>query len=248
MGNVRQILVKSKSDNLESRMKLFQAIVKSTLLYGSKVWAARYGEIIETCQTLFLKSIYCLPRCTQSSMLRVEMGVVKLEYYAFAQTLDWWSKILKMPFDRYPRMCYEQLRAYDERSSNIVKYNWCTLLKVKLVELEFAHVWEAQCSTTLGENRQKILDIYYEKLINKDWNSLQRSSTNWNYNQLYKEIKVRPEITTQDQSFVSPYLLSRRITYRTKSSSSATPSEWKQSTLHQQDIIPLGPRGNLQPL
>ncbi|KAL1447102.1 hypothetical protein WDU94_003568 [Cyamophila willieti] len=95
VGNVRHILVNSKSDTLESRMKLFQAIVRSTLLYGSETWALRYGDIIEKCQTLFLKSIYCLPKNTPSYMVRVEMGVVKLMYFAFSQTLEWWAKILK---------------------------------------------------------------------------------------------------------------------------------------------------------
>ncbi|KAI5748158.1 hypothetical protein M8J77_022466 [Diaphorina citri] len=203
VGNVRQILVKSKSDTLESRMKLFHAIVKSTLLYGAEIWASRYGETIEKCQTLFLKSLYCLPKCTQSNMLRAEMGVVKLSYYAFSQTLEWWSKILKMSLDRYPRMCYEQLLSMDQRSSNIMKYNWCTLLKNKLVELELADVWEAQCSATLEGRKQEILNTYYSKLIEEDWTSLTHSS----YNILFKEIKVKPENVSPDRSFVSPYLL-----------------------------------------
>ncbi|KAI5730439.1 hypothetical protein M8J76_013663 [Diaphorina citri] len=84
-----------------------------------------------------------------------------------------------------------------------MKYNSCTLLKNKLVELELADVWEAQCSATLEERKQEILSTYYSKLIEEDWTSLTHSS----YNILFKEIKVKPENVSPDRSFVSPYLL-----------------------------------------
>lgn len=201
VGTVRQILVNSKTDSLDSRVKLFHAIVRSTLLYGSEVWSLRYEDTIEKCQTLFYKSVYCLPKSTASYMLRLEMGVVKLFYHAFSMVLEWWLKLLKMPDTRYPRLCYDQLVLLDQRSSNVAKYNWCTLLKNKLVQLEFGDVWEAQSIILLEERKEDILLAFYSKLVREDWRSVLRST----YNVMYREIKVRPENPT-NQSFVSPYL------------------------------------------
>ncbi|KAI5714528.1 hypothetical protein M8J77_001206 [Diaphorina citri] len=202
VGSVRQILVSSKTDSLDSRVKLFQAIVRSTLLYGSEIWSLRYEATIEKCQTLFYKSVYCLPKNTASYMLRLEMGVVKLFHQAFSQILEWWLKLLNMPEHRYPRICYEELVLLDQRSCNVIKYNWCSLLKNKLVELNFGNVWEAQSSILLKEKKEEILLAYYSKLVQEDWRAVLHST----YNVMYKEVKIRPENPTPSQSFVSRYL------------------------------------------
>ncbi|KAI5739248.1 hypothetical protein M8J77_016856 [Diaphorina citri] len=89
IANVKNILSNSKTDSYEGRMKLFDAIVKTTVLYGAEVWGCRYAEVLEKCQSQFLKTVYCLPRCTPGYMLRLEMGVVKLDFHIFKQMVEW---------------------------------------------------------------------------------------------------------------------------------------------------------------
>lgn len=54
-----------------------------------------------------------------------------------------------MSGDRYPRICYDQLFLLDQRACNIPKYNWVSMLRVKLVELGYAEVWTSQNPETV---------------------------------------------------------------------------------------------------
>ncbi|KAI5730927.1 hypothetical protein M8J77_002217 [Diaphorina citri] len=116
IASVKNILVNSRMTSQESRMQLFQSIVCATLLYGAEIWGSRYEDMIEVVQSQFLKSVFCLPRCTPHYMVRLEFGVVKLAYHVLKQMLRWWLKLLSMPEERYPRKCYNQLVVVDQLS------------------------------------------------------------------------------------------------------------------------------------
>ncbi|KAL1447096.1 hypothetical protein WDU94_003514 [Cyamophila willieti] len=184
VGCVKNVLVNSKTDSFECRMKLFESIVKTTLLYSAEVWACRYEETIEKCQLQFFKSVYCLPRNTPNYMVRLEMGVVSLSYTVFKQMVEWWLKLLSMTSDRYPKLCYLELRNRDLRPSNIVKYNWVSLLKIKLCQLGYSEVWEAQCPIVLKDVKEGIYDSYYRKLIENDKNRVFNST----YTDIYSSL------------------------------------------------------------
>lgn len=203
IANVKNILSNSKTDSYEGRMKLFDAIVKTTVLYGAEVWGCRYAEVLEKCQSQFLKTVYCLPRCTPGYMLRLEMGVVKLDFHIFKQMVEWWLKLLVMSQDRYPRICYNQLIEQDLRSSNIEKYNWVSLLKTKLVQLGFSEVWEAQNVEMLRSRKLEMYEKYYKVLINKDWSSLEVSS----FGGLFVDLKMKLNNYELGILFPSSYLL-----------------------------------------
>ncbi|XP_026683870.1 uncharacterized protein LOC113469974 [Diaphorina citri] len=165
IASVKNILVNSRMTSQESRMQLFQSIVCATLLYGAEIWGSRYEDMIEVVQSQFLKSVFCLPRCTPHYMVRLEFGVVKLAYHVLKQMLRWWLKLLSMPEERYPRKCYNQLVVVDQLSRNVEKYNWVTLLKRKLVQLDYAEIWEAQSHELLKDRIGEILDRYENRII-----------------------------------------------------------------------------------
>lgn len=116
-----------------------------------------------------LKSVYCLPRCTPGYMLRLEMGVAKLSFHVFRQMVEWWTRLLAMSQTRYPKIYYDQLREQDLRSSNVQKYSWVTMLKIKLVQLGFSDIWEAQSLELLKSRKLDIYSTLYNELINDDW-------------------------------------------------------------------------------
>ncbi|KAL1448341.1 hypothetical protein WDU94_000009 [Cyamophila willieti] len=203
VGNVKKTMCNSKMVSFDSRLKLFNSIVKATLLYGCEIWGSRYEDAIEIVQSQFFKSIYCLPRNTPGYMVRLEMGVVKLSYYVLKQSLLWLYKLLSMPTDRYPRMCFDQLEALDQRSRNILKYNWVTLLKTKFVDLGYGDLWENLTAESLKLNIDVILESYRSELINDDWERLQNST----FCDLYKGLKSYPE---DHHQFTSEYLFDRK--------------------------------------
>lgn len=190
IASVKNILVNSRMTSQESRMQLFQSIVCATLLYGAEIWGSRYEDMIEVVQSQFLKSVFCLPRCTPHYMVRLEFGVVKLAYHVLKQMLRWWLKLLSMPEERFPRKCYNQLVVVDQLSRNVEKFNWVTLLKRKLVQLDYAEIWEAQSHELLKDRIGEILDRYEIQLVEQDYRRLQSSS----YCTLYKELKPNPGI------------------------------------------------------
>lgn len=202
IANVKRIMGKSQMKSWESRIKLYEACVNSTLLYAAEVWAYRYADNVEKCQSFFFKSLYCLPRNTPNYMIRLEMGAVKLFYQIFNRMLCWWIKLLSMTQERYPKLCYTELCAWDLRSANVVKYNWVSQLKGQLVELGFAHVWESQDATLVKNSMDDILAELRSRLIQSDIERVRNSS----YSNLYRELKPLDNILAEE-SFVSPYLL-----------------------------------------
>lgn len=204
IANIKNIMVNTKMESWDARMTLYKSIVKATLLYAAEIWGMRYDDVIEKCQTFMFKSIYCLPRNTPNYMLRIEMGVVKLQYYVFKQVINWWHKILQMSTDRYPRLCYQQLVTQDLRASNIHTYNWVSQLKSQLVQLGHGDVWLSQDTRVLKEKKDEILAALYQELISKDWIRLNESS----YNSVLKEIIPR-QTTDQLEETPASYLRER---------------------------------------
>lgn len=188
VSSVKNILINSRLSSHESRMKLYESIVRATLLYGAEIWGNRYEDIIEVTQCQFLKSVFCLSRSTPHYMIRLEFGAVKLSYQVLKQMLGWWFKVLSMPEERYPRICYNQLVATDQLPRNIGKYNWASLLRSKLVDLGFHDLWEAQSSDLLEVKMDEVLSKYETELVEEDYSRLERSS----YCSLYKNLKPTP--------------------------------------------------------
>ncbi|KAI5720558.1 hypothetical protein M8J77_008569 [Diaphorina citri] len=187
-SSVKSILVNSKMMSQESRMKLYQSIVCATLLYGAEVWGSRYVDAIEVAQSQFLKSVFCLSRSTPHYMVRLEFGLLKLAYHVLQQMLRWWLKMLAMSEERYPRICFNQLVAMDQLPRNIEKYNWASLLRIKLVELGYGELWEAQSFELLKDKMEDVLDSYGVHLTEQDYLRLENSS----YCTLYKQLKPKP--------------------------------------------------------
>ncbi|XP_008486165.1 uncharacterized protein LOC103522856, partial [Diaphorina citri] len=197
IASVKRTMSASQMKSWDSRKKLLEACVKTTLLYGAEIWAFRYVDNIEKCQSFLFKTLYCLPRNTPNYTIRLEMGVVKLSHSVFLQMLRWWMKLLMMAQDRYPKLCYLELCALDQRSCNIEKYNWATQLKRQLVELGFAQVWESQDASVVKSNMEDILEKLKENLINADIERCRNST----YSTLYRDLKPLDNIPS-----VSPYL------------------------------------------
>lgn len=109
-------------------------------------------------------------------------------------------KLLYMSEDRYPRICYNDLFALDQRSSNIVKYNWVSQLREKFLKLGYSEVWEQQRPDTLKIKIEEILNTYHDKLVLNDRNRLQNTS----YSPFYSSLKLIPQ-----NNYVSKYLLLR---------------------------------------
>ncbi|KAL1446640.1 hypothetical protein WDU94_005445 [Cyamophila willieti] len=203
ISSVKSILINSKMTLQESRMKLFHSIVCATLLYGAEIWGSRYENEVEVVQTQFLKTVFCLPRCTPNYMVRLEFGVIKLAHQFFKQMLRWWLKVLSMSEERYPRLCYNELFLTDQLARNNEKHNWASQLRIKLVNLGYGYVWVAQSPELLKNKMTEVLSHYEVKLVEEDYSRLAESS----YCSFYKELKPKPSLAEDVKPSASDFLL-----------------------------------------
>lgn len=93
-GTLLSTLTLAKCNSWAARLKLFNAVARATLLYASPAWGLRYGDVHEPAQTDFFKRLLLLPQCTANCALRLELGLVKIEFYMWKQTLDFITRIL----------------------------------------------------------------------------------------------------------------------------------------------------------
>jgi exonuclease III len=82
------ILGRAKSDNWDSKMKLYDTVVIPSFLYGAEVWALGCLDIVEKGQLYFLKRILLLSKATPSFMVRLELKRIKLNNLIFRRCIN----------------------------------------------------------------------------------------------------------------------------------------------------------------
>ncbi|KAI5739178.1 hypothetical protein M8J77_015968 [Diaphorina citri] len=126
MASVKHMFIKTKVDSWEARLKLYNAIIKATLMYGSEVWGLTQINVMEKGQNEFFKNLLYLARSTPGYMLRRETGVPWIKYHVISQALNWILKLEEMPPHKYPGICYRRLLELHERGVNCHRGNWVT--------------------------------------------------------------------------------------------------------------------------
>ncbi|XP_026678517.1 HEAT repeat-containing protein 5B [Diaphorina citri] len=182
-SSIIKTLIKTRSQSWETKIHLFETIAKSTLLYAAEVWSHRYLEEVERCQMRFYKTVLQISRSTPGYIVRCELGITKIAYYAIKQTIIWWIKILSMPEHRYPKICYYTLMRRHTANPDM-KYNWVTQLHSILREAGKLCLWESQDPELVKTEIDSLLDFYKQKYIMEDENRRVLSS----YSVIYKTI------------------------------------------------------------
>lgn len=79
IGTIWKPLLSARSNKCEPAERLFELIVKATLLYGAGIWGLKHLAEIEKVQMDFIKRMLGVPRYTPVYMVRAETGRIKLE-------------------------------------------------------------------------------------------------------------------------------------------------------------------------
>jgi Reverse transcriptase (RNA-dependent DNA polymerase)/Endonuclease-reverse transcriptase len=181
IATVWGILTNSKMKNWESRMKIFNSISMSVLLYSSSVWSPRFLQEIEKFRIAFLKKLLKLPKCTPAYLVRLETGEDNLEYKMMIFCIRLWIKILKMPDERLPKICLKALIARDNHPNNVLKYNWATQIRMWLAKYNYEHLWVDQDPEKISENLNNIVELVKSVNFYRDIQSANKSSYNLYY-------------------------------------------------------------------
>lgn len=194
MGTLWKPFIGAKMEGWENKMKLFEAIVESTLLYGSNIWGLKHGDEIEKIHTRFLKLLLALPQCTPGYLLRLETGRTRLDNKVLKRTLMYLIKILKMEENRFPKRCLILLKELDRNNDETSKYNWFSTLRMKLEKLNYNYIIETENYAILENEMDKILE---KEALNSYISDTGRALAS-RFNPIYKYIKNLGTPTCED--------------------------------------------------
>jgi len=168
-GAVWDIFTKSKIESWEGRMKLFDSICQSSLLYACESWAPYYERTVESVQMKFLKHLLNLPRNTPNYIVRSECNRPPIMMTIFKYVLRFLVKVLRMSEDRIPKICYNKLRDIDSQNINIdPKYNWCKKIRIMMEGVGCMDVWDSQDPDIILSNISSICEKLRIKYFEED--------------------------------------------------------------------------------
>lgn len=205
IGTIWKPLLNARSNKWEPAERLFESIVKATLLYGAGIWGLKHSDEIEKVQTYFIKRMLGVPRYTPGYMVRTETGRIKLEVEVMKRALRYWRKITQMREKRFPRRCWEKFKTLDKKIPDI-KRNWVTQIRNIIQQYGYDTTNLTKVIEQEG-TQQKILEGIAKKSIEEDRNRISRST----YSEAYKNIKNGEIFKRAEYLNMSIPLVTKRI-------------------------------------
>jgi len=120
--------------------KVFDAMIKPILCYGSEIWGYSYVDKIEKVQIQFCKQYCNLPQNTPDILALGECGRLPLCITYMSNCIKFWLKITRMENHRYPNQCYKMLKDLDDAG----RRTWASHIRELLFSYGFGYVWFAQ--------------------------------------------------------------------------------------------------------
>ena len=122
-GTVLKTLYNSQADSWNCKVKLFESIISTTLLYASHIC---YLERLEIVQSNFYKKLLGLSNCAPNFALRLDLNLVKIAYRVLYMALNWVETLLASEPTRFAKVCLlRQVAKHKDRMLNDIqnKYN-----------------------------------------------------------------------------------------------------------------------------
>lgn len=142
VGAMRKIFNKFNNLPVDLAFRIFDTKIKPLTLYGSEIWGCGYFECIENVQIQFCKAYLGVGKTTPNDLAMLECGRYSLSIDYNLAAIKYWTKLVHMSIDRYPKKCYEQLKQHEAMG----RKNWVTSMKNVLFMLGFGNVWQDQCN------------------------------------------------------------------------------------------------------
>ena len=140
VGAMKKVFSKYRNIPIKIAFKIFDIKIKPMLLYGSQIWGCGYQESIERVHIKFCKAYLGVGKTTPNDLVLLECGRRSLSIDYNISVIKYWTKLIHMSEDRYPRKCYEQMI----RHADIGRKNWVSKLKNVLYIFGFGNVWQEQ--------------------------------------------------------------------------------------------------------
>jgi hypothetical protein len=147
-SQLHKLVFKSKMKTLNSRISLFNSLVRSILMDCSAIWGVHFVDKLESFQCNFLRRIFGLPRKTPNWYLRLESACDRIELSYVKNLLNFWKRIMSKPTDSLVRVCYDALESKVDCPS--MKWNWVRDVRELLAK------WDCEKTITKLINQEEL--------------------------------------------------------------------------------------------
>ena len=161
---------------------IFDAKIKSILLYSSEIWGYEKLHSIEKVHLKACKRFMGIPEITPNVMVYGDLGRYPIYVNAYVNCVKYWIRLLNMEHNRIPKQAYLMLVGLDSKGNDC----WATKIREILCETGFAFVWLQQGVGNpvhfLKTFKQRIIDMYLQ-----EWSSTIRDKDRY---ESYRSFKV----------------------------------------------------------
>ena len=108
LGRIWNVFVDLRISALDPKIQLFNAVIKTALLYGAEIWGVNQFNEVDQVQLWFIKKLYWLKRSTPNYMIYLEFGLLPLwidslkRYFSYLERIAWYDET------RFPKACFSQ--------------------------------------------------------------------------------------------------------------------------------------------
>ena len=195
VGAMRNVFNTFKKLPVDLAFKVFDIKIKPIVLYGSQVWGIGYYECIEKVQIQFCKAYLGVGKSTPNDLALLECGRSSLCVDYNMSVIKYWTKLVHMSLDRYPKKCYEQMKLH----ADMGRKNWVTCIRTLLFSIGFGEVWENQSylgnvQLFLTDVRSRLKDIDIQNLHSRI-KEKENIYINFKSNNFYPSQKVAAYLT-----------------------------------------------------
>jgi len=186
-GAVRTILAKGRSTSYNTAVKMFESMVKSTVLYCSEIWSLSYLKELETVQMDYFRRYLGVARDTRSVLLRLETGRVKLTAFIIKRGIALIHKVDYLESNRYVKAVLDRLVKMDgeDRTGKNYNYNWFTNFKRILIKESLGQV--STFYSMLEVSGDEIIRSISNNMYQDDVRSMRGSSQLLYYDVIHKQ-------------------------------------------------------------
>eukprot|EP00745_Piridium_sociabile_P032434 TRINITY_DN5471_c0_g1_i2.p1 TRINITY_DN5471_c0_g1~~TRINITY_DN5471_c0_g1_i2.p1 ORF type:complete len:1139 (-),score=92.24 TRINITY_DN5471_c0_g1_i2:303-3719(-) len=161
---------------------IFDAKIKSILLYSSEIWGYQRLDSIEKVHLMACKRFLGVPSRTPNKMVYGDLGRYPIFVNSLVSCIRYWIRLLNMEQNRIPKMAYLMLLSLDSGGKDC----WVTKIRDILCETGFAFVWLQQSVGNVNgfikAFRQRIIDVFIQ-----EWSSSVRDRDRY---ESYRSFKV----------------------------------------------------------
>jgi hypothetical protein len=132
------LFYKAKICSLDIKLRLFESLVRSVLMYCFQVWGVFTAHSFDVFHNHFLKQLMSLPRFTPNWFIKLETQCKRIEVSYIKNICNFLSKIMCRVRDSLIYQCFNELRKSECKTK--MKYNWYRGVNDLFKKYDISHV------------------------------------------------------------------------------------------------------------